>query len=150
MSPRSQITYTLSLSLDTHTVAPKFWPVPGPFKNDKFYKLEFAVAEKRVDKMSKLSKLSSWRIAKLFALSKCQILQTVRKRHAFHILVEIISRSQSVRRGHTYPTLVEFITKSQTHKTLWKTKVACSNGVVKCVAPSKDQGKLCFRGFELH
>ena len=52
---------------------------------------------------------------------------------------------QSVRRGHTYPTLVEFITKSQTHKTLWKTKVACSKGDVKCVAPSKENSLQRFR-----
>ena len=68
----------------------------------------------------------------MIARSTCQILQTVRKRHAFQILVEILSRSQTVRQGHTF-------TKSQTDKALWKTKrISCSNGVVKCVTPSKE------------
>ena len=63
----------------------------------------------------------------------------MRKRHAFQILVKILSRSQTVRQGHTCQTLVEFITKSQTDKALWKTKkISCSNGVVKCVTPSKE------------
>ena len=81
----------------------------------------------------------NWVGTKMIIRSTCQILQTVRKCHAFQILVEVISRSQTVRQGHTYQTLVEFITKSQTDKALWKTKkVACSSGVAKCVTPSKE------------
>ena len=72
--------------------------------------------------------------------TKCQILQPVRKGHVFHTLVELTFKNsfrQIVRQGHTYQTLVEFKTKNQTDKTFWKTKVACSNGVLKCVTPSK-------------
>lgn len=43
--------------------------------------------------------------------SKCQILQAVRKGHAFQTLVV-----QNVRQGHIYQTVAEFIAKSQTDK----------------------------------
>ena len=49
--------------------------------------------------------------------SKCQILQAVRKGHAFRTLVV-----QNVRQGDIYQTVAEFITKSQTDKDVPKKK----------------------------
>jgi len=73
--------------------------------------------------------------------SKCRILQTVRKKHPFRTLVELTSKTsipQLLQQGDTYQTLVEFTAKSQIDKTFWKTNVACSNGIVTCVTPSKE------------
>ena len=138
-------TYQTLVEFITKSQADKaLWNTKKISSSNRFVKCVTSSKENSASKVSsplfgKHHAACNWVSTKMSVRSTCQILETVRKRHAFQILVEILSRSQTVRQGHTYQTLVEFITKSQTDKALWKTKkISCSNGVVKCVTPSKE------------